>query len=209
MTEPLLPIVAILRGVRSAEILDVAAALIEQRIRSIEVPLNSPDPFTTIERLASTYSSIAECGAGTVLTVDDVNRVYASGGRLIVTPNTNVAVIERALALGLHVMPGFGSATEALQAIASGATDLKLFPASTYGVAHVQALRAVLPATIRIFAVGGIDDRNAASWLSNGVDGVGLGGSLYKPGMTAQDVAGRAAAIAASIASARQLTTDN
>lgn len=194
-----LPIVAILRGIQTSEIVEVAAALIENEIRLLEVPLNSPDPFTTIERLASTFGGQAECGAGTVLTVDDVNRVYASGGRLIVTPNTNSVVIARAVQLGLHVMPGFGTATEALAAVDAGATDLKLFPASTYGVGHIGALRAVLPSGTRIFAVGGVDASNAGAWLEGGADGVGLGSSLYKPGMSAKDVAARAQASVAAV----------
>ena len=194
-----LPIVAILRGIQASEILDVAAALIESEIRMLEVPLNSPDPFTTIERLAGAFGSEAECGAGTVLTVDDVNRVHAAGGRLIVTPNTNRQVIARAVELGLHAMPGFGTATEALAAMDAGATDLKLFPASTYGVGHIGALRAVLPSGTRVFAVGGVDAENAGVWLSGGADGVGLGSSLYKPGMNAKDVAMRAQASVAAV----------
>jgi 2-dehydro-3-deoxyphosphogalactonate aldolase len=200
-----LPIVAILRGIQTSEILDVATALIENDIRMLEVPLNSPDPFTTIERLAGAFGSQAECGAGTVLTEDDVNRVYAAGGRLIVTPNTNSVVIARAVQLGLHAMPGFGTATEALAAVEAGAKDLKLFPASTYGAGHIGALRAVLPLGTRIFAVGGVDAQNAGAWLEGGADGVGLGSSLYKPGMSAKEVATRAQAAVAAVKKATSI----
>src|SRR5579872_627849 len=147
------PLFAILRGVRPEEILDIAAALIEAGIRGIEVPLNSPDPITSIHRLSERFGSSCLCGAGTVTRPIQVDQVRDAGGSLIVAPNTDVAVIERALRLGLHVMPGIATATEAFAALAAGAKDLKLFPAATYGTGHLSALRAVLPETTRIFAV--------------------------------------------------------
>lgn len=198
---------AILRGIRPQEILDVAAALVERGVHAIEVPLNSPEPFSSIARLQQTFGGQCLCGAGTVLSVAQVDQVHATGARLIVAPNTDAAVIARALALGLVPMPGVASATEVFAAIAAGARELKLFPASSYGPGHLRALRAVLPAGVRVHAVGGVDEHNAAAWLDAGADGFGLGGSLYKPGMAAAEVGARfdvfTAALAAHATTAR------
>ena len=142
-----------------------------------------------------------------MLQVAQVDQVHAAGGRLLVAPNTDPAVIARALALGMVPMPGVASATEAFAAIAAGARELKLFPASSYGPGHLRALRAVLPPQVRMHAVGGVDEHNAGQWLEAGVDGFGLGGNLYRPGMSAAEVGARAdaflAALAASAAIAR------
>lgn len=204
MSKPNLSIVAILRGITPGEIVDVAAALVRSGIRTIEVPLNSPDPFESIARLHTAFGEQCLCGAGTVLTTAQVEQVRAAGGQLVVSPNTDPALIARALELRLTPMPGFASATEAFQAIAAGASDLKLFPASSYGPGHLRALRAVLPAATRVYAVGGIDERNLAQWLAAGADGVGLGGNLYQPGMRANEVGARADAFIAAIAAHHQ-----
>ena len=206
-TERQLQLTAILRGIRPHEIIDVAAALVERGVHATEVPLNSPDPLASIQRLAAAFGERCLCGAGTVLQVAQVDQVHAAGGRLLVAPNTDPAVIARALALGMVPMPGVASATEAFAAIAAGARELKLFPASSYGPGHLRALRAVLPPQVRMHAVGGVDEHNAGQWLEAGVDGFGLGGNLYRPGMSAAEVGARAdaflAALAASAAIAR------
>ena len=206
-TERQLQLTAILRGIRPHEIIDVAAALVERGVHATEVPLNSPEPLDSIQRLAAAFGERCLCGAGTVLQVAQVDQVHAAGGRLLVAPNTDPAVIARALALGMVPMPGVASATEAFAAIAAGARELKLFPASSYGPGHLRALRAVLPPQVRMHAVGGVDEHNAGQWLDAGVDGFGLGGNLYRPGMSAAEVGARAdaflAALAASAAIAR------
>ena len=206
-TERQLQLTAILRGIRPHEIIDVAAALVERGVHATEVPLNSPEPLDSIQRLAAAFGERCLCGAGTVLQVAQVDQVHAAGGRLLVAPNTDPAVIARALALGMVPMPGVASATEAFAAIAAGARELKLFPASSYGPGHLRALRAVLPPQVRMHAVGGVDEHNAGQWLEAGVAGYGLGGNLYRPGMSAAEVGARAdaflAALAASAAIAR------
>ena len=206
-SERQLQLTAILRGIRPHEIIDVAAALVERGVHATEVPLNSPEPLDSIQRLAAAFGERCLCGAGTVLQVAQVDQVHAAGGRLLVAPNTDPAVIARALALGMVPMPGVASATEAFAAIAAGARELKLFPASSYGPGHLRALRAVLPPQVRMHAVGGVDEHNAGQWLEAGVDGFGLGGNLYRPGMSAAEVGARAdaflAALAASAAIAR------
>jgi 2-dehydro-3-deoxyphosphogalactonate aldolase len=195
MTSPIEipPIVAILRGVRPEEILDIAQALISGGIRAIEIPLNSPDPLTSIERLTAAHGSTCLCGAGTVLTATQVDQVKSAGGSLIVSPNTDARVIERAVSLGLAVIPGFATATEAFSAIEAGARHLKLFPAGTYGTAHLKALRAVLPNEVRVYAVGGVSTRNLPEWIAAGANGVGVGTDIFRPGQPAKDVARQAA----------------
>jgi 2-dehydro-3-deoxyphosphogalactonate aldolase len=196
------PLIAILRGVRADEILDIAKALVDNGISGIEVPLNSPDPLTSIRRLVEKYGSTCLCGAGTVLRPEQVDAVAQAGGKLIVTPNVNPAVIRRGVELGLHVVPGFATATEAFAALDAGATALKLFPASTYGVQHLKALRAVLPPT-RVFAVGGVGARTIPEWAEAGVDGIAFGSEIYAPGRSADDVGARAKAIVGTWLQAR------
>jgi 2-dehydro-3-deoxyphosphogalactonate aldolase len=196
------PLIAILRGVRPDEILDVAKALVDSGIRSIEVPLNSPDPLVSIRLLTEKYGHECLCGAGTVLRPELVDAVAEAGGKLIVTPNVNPAVIRRAVELGLQVLPGFATATEAFAALDAGAQRLKLFPASTYGVQHLKALRAVLPPT-KIFAVGGIGPSTLAEWSAAGIDGVAFGSEIYAPGRAPAEIATRATAIIAAWRQAR------
>lgn len=194
----ILPLIAILRGVRPEEVLEVAAALREAGIGAIEVPLNSPSPLESISRLAVSLGDGCLFGAGTVLSAADVDAVHAAGGRLIVTPNTVAAVIERALALGLIVVPGFATATEAFAALGAGAGLLKLFPAASYGPAHLKALREVLPADVAVFAVGGVGAANAAAWRLAGCAGLGVGGDLYRAGHAAGEVHRRALTLVAA-----------
>ena len=192
------PLVAILRGIRPEEVLDVAAALHEAGIGAIEVPLNSPAPLESIARLAAKFGDRCLCGAGTVLRPADVDAVHAAGGRLIVTPNTAPAVIARAVALGLTVMPGFATATEAFAAVDAGAGMLKLFPAASYGPGHLKALRDVLPPAVAVFAVGGVGAANLEPWRQAGCAGLGVGGDLYRAGHPAGEVHRRALALVAA-----------
>ncbi len=196
--EGILPLVAILRGIRPEEVLDVAAALHEAGIGAIEVPLNSPSPLESIARLVARFGDRCLCGAGTVLSPADVDAVHATGGRLIVTPNTVPAVIERAATLGMTVMPGFATATEAFAALGAGAGMLKLFPAASYGPGHLKALREVLPRGVAVFAVGGVGAANLAPWRQAGCAGLGVGGDLYRAGHPAGEVHRRALALVAA-----------
>lgn len=196
------PIVAIIRGVRPDEAVAVGEALVAAGVRVIETPLNSPDPFTSIRRLADALGERAVVGAGTVLSPEAVERVAEAGGRIVVSPDTRPEVIARTVALGLGALPGFGTASEAFRAYDAGARRLKLFPASTYGPGHVAALRAVLPADAQVLAVGGIGPAQMAEWWAAGCRGFGLGGDLYKPGWSPEEV-GRRAAVA--VAAARAL----
>lgn len=192
------PLIAILRGVRPHEILDIAAALESAGIRAIEVPLNSPEPFESIAKLCAEFGERCLCGAGTVLEANEVDAVHQAGARLIVTPNIEPRVIERAVAHGLTVVPGFATATEAFRALQAGASGLKLFPAGTYGPKHLRALRDVLPRSVPLFAVGGVGIANLAAWFEAGAFGVAIGGELYKPGDAPDLVAARAQALIAA-----------
>ena len=187
-----LPLVAILRGVTPNRIAGVAAALFDAGFRAIEVPLNSPEPFKSIEILARSYGDRCLTGAGTVLTEADVDRLADAGGKLMVTPNTNPAVIARGVARGLTVMPGFYTPSEGFAAVAAGARTLKLFPASTGGISHLQAMLAVLPKTVPVYAVGGVGAGNMSEWRKAGAAGFGLGSELFKPDFTDEDIATRA-----------------
>ena len=187
------PIVAIIRGVRPDEVEAVAEALISAGVRVIEVPMNSPDPLDSIRRL-SRFADRTVFGAGTVLSAAVVDQVADAGGQIIVAPNTDAAVIARAAARGLTPMPGFGTATEAFQAYAAGARYLKLYPASTYGVGHVRAMLDVLPKDVVIQPVGGVKPEQMADWWAAGARGFGMGGDLYKPGFTPDEVHARALA---------------
>jgi 2-dehydro-3-deoxyphosphogalactonate aldolase len=186
------PIVAILRGVRPAEVSDIAQALFDEGIRVIEVPLNSPEPLSSIERLATAFEGRAIIGAGTVLTVEDVTAVAAAGGRLIVSPNMDVAVIRQTKKKGLVSAPGFLTPTEAFAAIAAGADILKFFPGELATPGLLKALSAVLPKSVPVLLVGGMDASAIGGWTREPVAGFGVGGALYRPGDTSAIVAGKA-----------------
>jgi 2-dehydro-3-deoxyphosphogalactonate aldolase len=186
------PIIAILRGVRPDEIYDIAAELVDAGVRVIEVPLNSPDPLTSIAALAQEFHREAVIGAGTVVLSEDVQRVAGAGGQIVVAPNADVNIISRALSLGLSPIPGFFSPSEAYLAINAGATRLKLFPASTGGPQHLAALRATIPAEIQVYAVGGVKPSEFYAWRAAGAFALGLGSELYRPGQSAQETAERA-----------------
>ncbi len=188
-------IIAILRGVKPNEVLDIAQALIERGISKIEIPLNSPDPMKSIELLLSNFSTQAEIGAGTVLTSTDVATLHSLGAKLVVAPNCNPQVIRSAFDAGMHAIPGVATASECFTAIEAGAAGLKLFPSFLIGTEGLKALRAVLPATTKIYAVGGVDDSNFSDWIQAGVTGFGVGSALYKPGDTSSVVSAKAAAM--------------
>lgn len=197
------PLVAIIRGVTPGEAEAIGAAIFEAGIRIIEVPLNSPDPLLSIERLARTLGESALIGAGTVLEAADVARVRDAGGRIIVSPNTFPPVIEAAAGAGLVSLPGFFTPSEAFAALRAGATGLKLFPAEGAAPAVVKAQRAVLPRDMPLLVVGGISPGNMQPWLDAGAQGFGLGSGLYKPGQSAEETAAKARAYVEGLAAIR------
>lgn len=186
------PLVAILRGIRPDEIVAVADALVEAGFSMIEVPLNSPDPLDSIARIARRYPAPVLVGAGTVLTVAQVEAVRQAGGRLIVSPNTDPAVIGATVASGLVSLPGYFTPTEAFAAVAAGASGLKLFPAEAASPDMLRAHRAVLPPDIHILVVGGIKPEDLERWHRGGAQGFGLGSALYAKGADPADVRRRA-----------------
>ncbi len=183
-----MPVIAILRGVRPEEVLAIGESVYRAGIGIIEVPLNSPDPLTSIKILAQAMGDRCVIGAGTVLTEADVDRVAEAGGEIVVSPNTNLTVIERSLEVMLVPMPGWATATEAFSAYQAGARYLKLFPAATYGSNHIGGVRAVLPNNCKLLAVGGVGAAVAREWLQAGIDGFGIGSEIYKPGYSAEKV---------------------
>lgn len=182
------PVIAILRGITPDEILPVGHALMECGINVIEIPLNSPKPFESIHRLTADVGDGAIIGAGTVLRVEDVEAVQAAGGQLVVSPNTDPKVIAASVALGMISVPGYFTPTEAFAAIHAGAHAIKLFPAEAAAPSVVKAQLAVLPAGFPLFIVGGVKADDAMKWLSAGASGFGLGGALYRPGYSAEQV---------------------
>jgi 2-dehydro-3-deoxyphosphogalactonate aldolase len=185
-------LIAILRGITPERAPAVAGVLYEAGLRTLEVPLNSPDPFASIASLARSAPPGALVGAGTVLTAEDVQRAHEAGAQLIVAPNCDVEVIGHALKRSMQVVPGIATATEAFTAIRAGATRLKLFPAASYGPAHLKALRAVLPAAVRVFPVGGIGPQDIKMWLAAGADGFGFGSELFRPDYALDEIGRRA-----------------
>ena len=185
-------LVAILRGIKPEETEAIVGVLIEAGMTAIEIPLNSPDPFRSIGLAVKQAPAGVLIGAGTVLTAGDVDRLHDAGGKLMVSPNVDPDVLARAHQHGMVTLPGVFSPTEALLAARSGASGLKFFPAGVLGASGIAAIRAVLPAGVMIAAVGGVSDQNFAEYIKGGVTAFGLGSSLYKPGMSAADVADRA-----------------
>ena len=193
------PIVAVLRGVSPSEIDAIGDVLVEAGIRILEVPLNSPDPFESIERLARRHGEHALVGAGTVLDTGKVAQVAAAGGKLVVSPDTNPAVIAATVAADMVSLPGFFTPSEAFAALAAGAHGLKLFPAEGSSPAALKAMRAVLPKDAAVLAVGGITPETMAPWRAVGADGFGLGSNLYRAGKSAADTAADAARFVAAV----------
>lgn len=183
-----IPLIAILRGVTPDEVFDVAMAIYNAGIKVIEIPMNSPQPYKSIEILQNAMGDKAVIGAGTVISLAQVDGVRKAGGRLIVSPNTNANVIKHAKKHGLYSFPGFYTPSEAFVAIEAGADALKMFPADTLGIAGLKAVSVVLPQDIPIFPVGGVNVENMADFIKVGAKGFGLGSGLYKAGMTVSQV---------------------
>jgi 2-dehydro-3-deoxyphosphogalactonate aldolase len=193
------PLVAIIRGVTPDEVEAVGEAIYEAGIRIIEVPLNSPDPFESIRRLAAAIGDRALVGAGTVLKVEDVARVKEVGGQIVVSPSTDADVIAATAAAGMVSSPGYFTPSEAFLALKSGAHALKLFPAEGASPALLKAQRAVLPKDVPILVVGGVRPDNMRQWLVAGANGFGLGSGVYKPGQSPQEVGAQARAYVAGL----------
>jgi 2-dehydro-3-deoxyphosphogalactonate aldolase len=194
------PLIAILRGVTPHEVVAIGEVLLDASFSLIEVPLNSPYALESVARLAKAFAGRAVIGAGTVLEEQEVEAVQAAGGTMIVSPNANIDVIERTARAGLVSLPGIDTASEAFAALRAGATALKLFPAEGASPAVLKAMRAVLPASVRVFPVGGITPDNMSGWLKAGAAGFGLGSALYTPGSTPEQVSERARKFVAALA---------
>jgi 2-dehydro-3-deoxyphosphogalactonate aldolase len=190
-------LIAILRGITPPEAAAAAQALVAAGITRIEVPLNSPEPFASIAAMVRATPD-AEIGAGTVLTVDDVGRVKAAGGSLVVSPNCDPDVICATRAQGMASWPGVMTPTECFAAIKAGASGLKLFPGSLIGPEGLKAIRAVLPKDLPVYAVGGAGPANFADWVKAGANGFGIGTALYTPGLSTAEIATRATEIVAA-----------
>ena len=191
-------IIAILRGVTPTEANGVCEVLIEAGISIIEIPLNSPDPLVSIANAAKAFVGQAEIGAGTVLSVEDVEGVKAAGGQLIVSPDTNEAVISRTRALRMKSYPGVFTPSDAFKAIRAGATGLKFFPAEVLGPKGIKAMKAVLPKNLPLYAVGGASPDNFREYFDAGCVGFGLGSYIFKPGMSLSEIDSRARAAVAA-----------
>jgi len=177
-----LPMIAVLRGIEPTEALDIGGVLIDAGFTILEVTMNSPEPYKSIETLAAEFGDRALIGAGTVTSLEQVAAIYDAGGRLVISPHMDVAIIQETIARGLVSLPGVLSPTEAFAALAAGADGLKFFPAEAISPSAIKAVRAVLPKAARIFVIGGVSAANMHAYLSAGADGFGVGSSLFKPG---------------------------
>jgi 2-dehydro-3-deoxyphosphogalactonate aldolase len=193
------PLVAILRGVQPAEVESICSALEQAGISIVEVPFNSPSPLESISILARSFGSRMLIGAGTLTAVSQVEEVAAAGGKLIVTPHADTAIVRAAKQAGLFALPGFFNPTEAFALLEAGADAIKLFPAEVLGPAMLKALRAVLPKSSIVIPVGGVDANHVAPWLAAGAQGLGVGSSIYKPGDDASMVEAKATALVAAV----------
>ena len=193
-SHPTLPLVAILRGLQPDEAVDVGAVLYRAGFRVLEVPLNRPGALDCIKAMADAAAPDTLVGGGTMLNVDHVDAVHEAGGRLLVSPNCVPAVIRRAADLGMYCAPGVATPTEAFAALDAGAHALKLFPAEMVGHGGLKALNSVLPPATPVWPVGGIAPETMEGWMRAGATGFGIGGQLYTPGVTLEQLAGRAAA---------------
>jgi 2-dehydro-3-deoxyphosphogalactonate aldolase len=193
------PLVAIIRGVTPDEVEAIGEALLAGGIEIIEVPLNSPEPLESIRRLAGRLAGRALVGAGTVLNDGHVGEVVEAGGRLVVSPSTNTAVIHASVMAGMVSSPGYFTPSEAFAALDAGAHCLKLFPAEGASPSVLKAHKAVLPPQVPVLAVGGITPDNMGPWLDAGANGFGLGGGLYKPGQSPEETEAKARAYMAGV----------
>ena len=182
------PLVAILRGVQPDEVADVANSIIEAGITILEVTMNSPHPLKSIERMAKAVGSKADIGAGTVTNPDEVKAIFDVGGQLIISPNMDPDVIAQTKALKMTSYPGCQTPTECFSALKAGADVLKIFPASTIGPSGIKALRATLPKSTQIYAVGGVNAGNMEGYTKVGVNGFGIGSALYAPGKSVEAI---------------------
>lgn len=181
-------LIAILRGVKPEEVVAIADALITSGIHRIEVPLNSPKPFASIEQLVKEFGDVADIGAGTVLNVEHVNQLAAIGASMVVSPNCNSDVIRATKSAGMNSFPGVLTPTECFTALEAGADGLKFFPSFMLGPSGVSAIKSVLPVNTQTYAVGGVGPENFGDWMKAGITGFGVGSALYKPGWTASQV---------------------
>jgi 2-dehydro-3-deoxyphosphogalactonate aldolase len=194
------PLIAILRGIRPDEVVAVAAALERAGVSIIEVPLNSPEPLESIRLLAEHFGDRLLIGAGTVMTPDQVRAVAAVGGKLMVTPHADPALVREAKSLGMMAAPGFFTPAEAFSLLNAGADAIKLFPAEASNPAALRGIRAILPPGTLVVPVGGITAENIPVWTAAGAAGFGIGSSIYKPGDTAEIAFAKAAALVAALA---------
>ena len=191
-------IIAILRGIKPDEAIEITNEIVEAGISLVEVPLNSPDPFDSIAEMRKTFDGRAQIGAGTVLSLEDVANLKAIDGQFVVSPNCNIEVIEATKAANMGSYPGVFTASECFAAIKAGADALKFFPASIMGPSGLKALKAVLPPNVDCYAVGGAGPNNFAEWRAEGSDGFGIGTAIFKPGDDAKTVRAKADAIVAA-----------
>ena len=198
------PLVAILRGVQPAEVESICFVLERAGICIVEVPLNSPNPLESISILSRKFGGRMLIGAGTLTAPSQVDEVAAAGGRLIVTPHADTAIVRAAKQAGLVAFPGFFNPTEAFALLEAGADAIKLFPAEVLGPPMLKALRAVLPKSAIVIPVGGVDANQVAPWLSAGAQGLGVGSSIYKPGDDARCVDTKAQALMAAVQAYRK-----
>jgi 2-dehydro-3-deoxyphosphogalactonate aldolase len=193
------PLIAILRGVRPDEAVAIAAALEREGIAIVEVPLNSPRPLASIAALAQSFGDRLLIGAGTVMTAGEVAEIARAGGRVIVTPHADAAIVRAAKQHGLVSVPGFFTPAEAFAMLGAGADALKLFPAEAASPAVLRALRAVLPPSTSVLPVGGIDASNIPAWHAAGAAGFGIGSAIYKPGDGPEMVAAKARGLVSAL----------
>ena len=193
------PIVAILRGIKTDEAIDICEALVEEGVEIIEVPLNSPTPFDTINKLVAHFGDKILLGAGTVLQPEQVDKLAATGAKLMVTPNFDPDVVQAALKHKLIAAPGVYTPSEAFAAYKAGVKCIKLFPGGRLGVPYLKDIQAVLPTDLDVVIVGGVDASNIADWIDAGAAGIGAASSIYKPGDTAEIASAKAKALVAAL----------
>ncbi len=195
----MLELIAILRGIKPSEVIDVSEALIRTGITKIEVPMNSPDALDSVAALVKTFPKDVLIGAGTVLEVHQVKALADIGAHMVISPNCNPDVICATKKLGMYSFPGVFTPTECITALQAGADALKLFPASLLGVSGFNAIKAVLPEKTKFYPVGGVGPTSFSEWLAAGVTGFGIGSAIYKPGDSANEVEVKAREIVAAL----------